>query len=108
MKGSCTGAAEQLHGWTGRRKCSLPQIWTAWSTASAVPGALVPATSSAQRAPSTKCMPAAWLRSRESPSTHSIRPPASVTATIIWSASASSTSRRRITGMTGASGWAAR
>ena len=39
-----------------------------------------------------------------SPSTHSIRPPASVTATIIWSSSASSTSSRRITGMTVASG----
>jgi hypothetical protein len=53
-------------------------------------------------------MPAARERSAESPSTHSIRPAASVTATIIRSSSASSTSSRRITGITGASGCASR
>ena len=76
--------------------------------ARAVPGALVPATSSDQRAPATKFMPSARERRPASPSTQSIRPPASVTATIIRSASASSTSSRRMTGITGASGWASR
>jgi hypothetical protein len=76
--------------------------------ARAVPGALVPATSSDQRAPATKFMPSARERRPASPSTHNIRPPASVTATIMRSDSASWTRSRRITGMTGASGWASR
>ena len=37
-----------------RLKCSVAKICSGWSTASAVPGALVPACASSQRAPGTK------------------------------------------------------
>ena len=43
VSGSRIGAAEQLHGVTGRTRCSAPKICTGRPRASAVPGAFVPA-----------------------------------------------------------------
>ena len=56
VSGSWIGAPEHCHGWTRRLKCSAEKIWTGWSTAIAVPSALVPAPCSLQSAPQTKCM----------------------------------------------------
>ncbi len=59
VSGSWIGAAEQLHGVTCRARCSGPKICTGRSRASAVPGALVPALTSLQSAPGTKCIASA-------------------------------------------------
>jgi DNA-binding PadR family transcriptional regulator len=75
---------------------------------SAVPGAFVPALSSDQSAPATKCICSARVRSPLWPSTHSFRPAASLTATNNPASEASSTSKRRMTGMTLARGWLCR
>ena len=42
VRGSCTGAAAQVHGCTRRMKCSAANTCTGRSTATAVPGAFVP------------------------------------------------------------------
>ena len=56
MSGSWIGAAEHTQRWTGSWKCSGPNTWTAWSTATAVPIALVPAPGSLHSVPSAKFM----------------------------------------------------
>ena len=53
----------QLHGCTMREKCSEPRICSSRSSASAVPGALVPALRSLQSAPGTKFIASALPRS---------------------------------------------
>jgi hypothetical protein len=108
VAGSWIGAAAHVHRCTGRLKCSVAKICNGWSTASAVPGALVPACASSQRAPGTKFIDSAPRRIDAWPSTHSSRPCASHTA-IRWSpSSARPPSRSRKIGRTRASGWAAR
>ena len=108
VSGSRIGAAEQLHGVTGRTRCSAPTICTGRPRASAVPGAFVPALASLQSAPGMKCIPSARVRSPRSPSTHSSCPAASLTATSRPASAALSTSRRRMMGMAAANGWVAR
>ncbi len=80
MSGSWIGAAEQTQRWTGSWKCSGPKTWTAWSTASAVPIALVPAPGSLHSVPSAKFMTsAARMRIVALPSMLSRTPSASLT-----------------------------
>ncbi len=62
VRGSCTGAAAQVQGWTRRMKCSAANTCTGRSTATAVPGAFVPTADSAQRAPGTKFIRSAFRR----------------------------------------------
>ncbi|GMA86522.1 hypothetical protein GCM10025868_17720 [Angustibacter aerolatus] len=54
----------RLHRVTCRDRCSAAKICTGRSSASAVPGAFVPARSSDQTAPSTKCI---WCRRARRP-----------------------------------------
>ena len=69
VSGSWIGAALQVQRCTGSEKCSGPKTWTAWSSASAVPIALVPAPPSLHRVPSAKFMsPAARRRTCAEPS----------------------------------------
>ena len=59
VSGSWIGAAEQTQRWTGSWKCSGPKTCTAWSTATAVPIAFVPAPGSLHSVPSAKFMTSA-------------------------------------------------
>ncbi|SKV03058.1 Uncharacterised protein [Mycobacteroides abscessus subsp. abscessus] len=79
--GSCIGTAVHDQGRTSLQKCSLPRICTSRSSASAVPGALVPTARSLQSAPGTKFIAAALRPAPESPSTQSSAPSAAVTPT---------------------------
>ena len=54
VSGSCTGAAAHVHACTTSLKCSAANTWTAWSAASAVPIAFVPAPPSLHSAPTAK------------------------------------------------------
>lgn len=74
----------------------------------AVPGALVPATLSAQRAPSTKFIAPARRRAAAWPSTHNSLPWASQTASRCSPSVAYAPMSSRITGIARASGCASR
>ena len=62
VSGSWIGAALHVQRCTGSLKCSGPNTCTAWSTASAVPIAFVPAPGSLHSVPSAKFMSAAARR----------------------------------------------
>ena len=62
VSGSWIGAAEQTQACTGSLKCSAPNTWTAWSTATAVPIAFVPAPRSLHSVPSAKFIESAARR----------------------------------------------
>ena len=105
VSGSCTGAAAQVHACTTSLKCSAAKTWTAWSAASAVPIALVPAPPSLHSAPTAKFIEfAAARRTWGAPSSHSSVPSASLT-TIRCAASSEIPARHsRISGATDSSG----
>jgi len=79
VAGSWIGVAAQLQRWTERRKCSAPITRTDWSSANAVPGALVPASRSSQLLPSTKPIDSAPRKRLGEPQTQSSCPAASET-----------------------------
>ena len=88
-----------------RLTCSAEKIWTGWSTAIAVPSALVPAACSLQSAPQTKCMFSVASMTCWWPSIHNSTPRASE-ITSMWPARVvASDSRSRSTGSTAYSGW---
>ena len=106
VSGSCTGAAAQVHACTTSLKCSAANTWTAWSAASAVPIAFVPAPLSLHSAPTAKFIEfAAESRTPGAPSSHSSVPSASLTTIRCAASSAMPAKHSRISGATVTSGW---
>ena len=106
VSGSCTGAAAHVHACTTSLKCSAANTWTAWSAASAVPIALVPAPPSLHSAPTAKFIEfAAASRTWGAPSSHSSVPSASLTTIRCAASSAIPARHSRISGATDTSGW---
>ncbi len=105
VSGSCTGAAAQVQAWTISLKCSAAKTCTAWSAASAVPIALVPAPFSLHRAPSVKFIEsAAAMRTLAFPPIHSSSPSASLMTMRCADSSAMAVRLSSITGNAAASG----
>ena len=101
MSGSCTGAAAHVHACTTSLKCSAANTCTAWSAASAVPIAFVPAPPSLHSAPTAKFIEfAAASRTAGAPSSHSSVPSASLTTIRCAASSAIPARHSRISGAT--------
>ncbi len=108
VTGSWIGEAAQLQRRTERRKCSWPMMLTGWSSATAMPGALVPANRSSQFEPSTKPIDSAVRSTWGWPQTQSSWAEASETAMIASQSRAAWPSTSSSSGKTWASGCASR
>ena len=106
VSGSWTGAAAHVHACTTSLKCSAANTCTAWSAASAVPIAFVPAPLSLHSAPTAKFIEfAAASRTRGDPSSHSSIPSASLTTIRCAASSAIPAKHSRTSGAADTSGW---
>ena len=104
LSGSCSGAALHVQPCTGVAKCSAEKTCSAWSSASAVPIAFVPAAASLQREPRCRWTSVARSSIAASPSSHSSVPSASHTRTTCSPSVRTSSSRSRSTASAADSG----